>query len=173
MNFLRKSWSFRVRVEQLVWSIWLSVSLYFIWRSHIDQRGLYDILGNNFGFFSPGAPSPATLKVCPNSNSSLLGLSIHMSHSWLNVHLDLTRRRFLRTSSSGIRSRGSLGVFQSCICANGGDWGFSWNGFLNISICICVVHTRCNTPPVYWRSLRLLVLWHCAAVWVKVGKVQF
>ena len=115
--------------------------------------------GNFFGFCFPGAPSPATLKVGPNSNSWLRGLSVHMTHSWLNVLPDLTRWWFLWTSSSGIRSRGSLGVFKFCICAAGGDWGFLSNGFVNIPSCICFVHTRCNTPPVDWRSLRLQVLW--------------
>ena len=42
---------------------------------------VYDIHRNNFGFCFPGDPSPTTLRVCPNSNLWLCGLSIHMPHS--------------------------------------------------------------------------------------------
>ena len=147
---------FASEVEQLVWSIWLSVSLYFIWRSHIDQRGFYDILGNNFGFCFPGAPSPATLKVCPNSNSSPLGLSIHMSHSWLNVHLDLTRKRFLRTSSSGILAGGVWGFSRVVFVQTGEIGGFretdsSTFQFVFVLSTLGVIHRLCIEEVFgYW-----------------------
>ena len=89
----------------------LCISLYFIWRSHTDQCDVYDIHGNNFVFCFPKAPPPTTLKVCPNSDSWLRGHSNHISHSWLNVHPELTQWCFHRTSSSGKLA--------------GGNWSFS------------------------------------------------
>ena len=72
-------------------TIWLYVSVYFIWRSHTDQCDVYDIHGYSLGFCFPWAPSSTTIKVCPNLDLWLCGLSNYMSHSWLSVHPELTR----------------------------------------------------------------------------------
>ena len=76
----------------------------------------YDILGNNFGFSFPGVPSPATLKVPPNSDSCFHDLFSHICHSGLDVDLDSRRRHFSGRNLSGMPA--------------GGDWWFSRFGFV-------------------------------------------
>ena len=105
------------------------------WRSHSYQRHMLEYYGNNFGFCFLGAPSPATLKVCPNSNSWLCKLSVHMIHSWLNVHPEPTRWWFHQAFPSGMLA--------------GGVWGFLSFIFIKFIDCISIIpHLRLRqTPP--------------------------
>ena len=135
-NYLWKNSQKALSTRTTSWSISLYVSLYFIRRSLIDQYGLYDIPGNNFGFRFPGAPFPATTKLFPNSDSCFHGLFSHICHS----------------GSMLIQTPGE-DVFLEDICqeCQPGEIGGFWDLYLSYSLNVFICSHRICRLTVSWR----------------------